>query len=100
MANRVRSVIGRSIAVRGEDVSITPRGGEARPARGMFTRTVDHESLGENDALRNRTIVVVSAADGAGVSIGDGVNARGADWEVRDIEGNPDVALGLVLRAA
>ena len=96
----VRDVIGRSIAVRGEDVSITPAGGEARKVRGMFTKLKDFESVGENDALRNRTTVIVSAEDGEGVSIGDAVSVRGKEHRVRDIEGNADYALGLVLQDA
>lgn len=90
--------VARSISARGEDAAIAPSGGESRSVRGVFTRTVDHEAVGDNDALRNRTALLVSAEDAAGVSVGDRVDARGKNWTVRDIEGNADYALTLVLQ--
>lgn len=88
----------RSISARGEDAAIARSGGEARSVRGVFTRTVDYESVGDDDALRNRTALLVAAPDAAGVSVGDRVEARGKAWTVRDIEGNADYALTLVLQ--
>ena len=99
-AGSARQLAARAIAARGEDVSLTPRGGEPRSVRGVFTRRLDYESVGDNDALRSRTAVLVSAADAAGVSVGDAVAVRGKSHTVRDVEGSPDVAVSLVLADA
>ena len=84
--------VAAAIRSRGEDAIVA-----GRAVRGLFARVVNSESLGEADPLRRRTTLTLAGGDASGVRLGDLVNARGQNWKVRDVEGNPDRVLVLVL---
>ena len=89
--------IAASIAARGEDAILSRAGGDSRTVRGIYTRVLNSETVGDAEGLRARTTFVVTG--GTDAEIKDELNIRGARYVVRDIEGNPAAALTLVLRS-